>query len=266
MNEWNPAGRHFSAQERDRLRQTAEILLQARREVSPIAALPEELAPRDLDESYAVQSLMAEALGLVPGWKIGAPSPDAMPLFSPMPAWGGFSPSGAHVSEHFRRVRGVEGEIAFLIGKDLPPRATPYTREEITAAIASAHPAIELLESAFEDPDKAPRLSTIGDLQSNGGFLYGPALEGWQSVDLTKESITVVIDSVVRFEGTASNSAGTDLLRLVTYLANEGSHRTGGLRKGDWVTTGSWSGKELATQGSRVEVTFSTFGTVLLSF
>ncbi|WP_229740928.1 2-keto-4-pentenoate hydratase [Silvibacterium dinghuense] len=248
------------------MRQAAEILLRARRERTPVAALPEDLAPHDLDEAYALQSIVAEALGPVQGWKVGAPSPEAMPLFSAMPAWGGFTPSGAHVSEHFRRLRGVEGEIAFLIGSDLPPRSTPYTREEVIAAIASAHPAIELLESAFEDPDKTPRFSTIGDLQSNGGFIYGAALEGWQSVDLTRESVSVVIDGVVRFGGTASNSAGTDLLRLVTYLANEGSYRTGGLRAGDWVTTGSWSGKELALPGSRVDVEFSTFGTVTLHF
>ncbi|MFT4113397.1 2-keto-4-pentenoate hydratase [Silvibacterium sp.] len=260
------AEKHLSAKDRDRLRQAAEILLRARRECEPVTALPEELAPRDLDEAYALQDILAEALGPVGGYKVGAASPDSTPLFSPMPLWGGYSPSGALVADSYRRVRGVEGEIAFLLGKDLPARETPYTREELIEAIASAHPAIELLESAFEDPDKTPRLMTIGDLQSNGGFLYGPALEGWQNVDFTKESVKVVVDGAVRFEGTASNTAGTDLLRLVSYLANEGSKRTGGLLKGQWITTGSWSGKELATQGSRVEVSFSTFGSVFMSF
>jgi 2-keto-4-pentenoate hydratase len=106
----------------------------------------------------------------------------------------------------------------------------------------------------------------IGDLQTNGGFVHGPALPGWEQVDLTRESVTVSIDGAVRFEGTASNSAGTDLLRLVTFLANEGSYRTGGLRAGDWITTGSWSGKSLADHGSQVKVEFSTFGVVTMSF
>ena len=31
------------------------------------------------------------------------------------------------------RLRGLEAEISFLIGEDLPPRETPYTREEIVS-------------------------------------------------------------------------------------------------------------------------------------
>jgi len=76
----------------------------------------------------------------------------------------------------------------------------------------------------------------------------------------------VTIDGVVRFEGTASNAAGTDLLRLVTWLANEGQYRTGGLKAGDWITTGSWCGKFNANSGSEARVTFSTFGTVQIYF
>lgn len=260
------AGHRISAQENDRMRQAAEILLRARRERLPIADLPAGLRPHTLDEAYALQDIMAQACLKLGGWKVGAPSPDATPLFSAMPFWGGYGASGAHVVDHFRRLRGVEAEIAFQLGRDLPPQTEPYLRNEVKAAIASAHPAIELLESAFFEPEKADRLSVIGDLQSNGGFVYGPAVPDWEEIDLAQESVAVSIDGAVRFEGKASNSAGTDLLRLVTYLANEGSYRTAGLRAGDWITTGSWSGKELAEVGSRVEVRFSHFGIVTVSF
>ena len=252
--------------ENDRMRQAAEILLRARRERIPIANLPPKLQPHSLDEAYALQDIMAEACGPLGGWKVGAPSPDATPLFSAMPFWGGFGSTGVHVTDSYRRLRGVEAEIAFLLGGDLPPRETPYTREEIRAAIASAHPAIELLESAFLNPDTVDRLSVIGDLQVNGGFVHGPAVPDWWTLDLSRESVVVTVDGAVRFEGTASNSAGTDLLRLVTYLANEGSYRTAGLRAGDWITTGSWSGKALVAQGAAVEVSFSSFGVVRLTF
>lgn len=200
------------------------------------------------------------------GWKVGAPSPDATPLFSAMPFWGGYIPSGQRVSRNLRRLCGVEAEIAFLMGRDLPQRNQAYAREEVLDAIASAHPAIELLESAFNDPDKANRLSVIGDLQSNGGFAYGPAFAGWQSANFTDETVTVYVDDQVRFSDQASNSAGTDLLRLVIWLANEGAARTGGLRKGDWITTGSWSGKTYAMSGSTVQVSFSRFGEVTITF
>jgi 2-keto-4-pentenoate hydratase len=257
---------HLSGPEEDRLRQAAEILLKARRELDPIAELPAELRPNSQQEAYTLQNIVATALGPIGGWKIGASSPDVTPLFGPMPLLGGFAPSGYTLSRHMRRYRGVEAEIAFLLGKDLPARKQPYSREEVVDAITSAHPAIELLESAYLDPDKVDRLSMIGDLQMNGGFAYGPAYANWQNFDFSQESVTVSIDGSIRFEGTATNTAGTDLLRLVVYLANEGATRTGGIEAGQWVTTGSWSGKTLASAGSTALVSFKNFGNVELYF
>src|ERR1700677_4557936 len=149
------SGKRIPANDNDRMRQAAEILLEARRELTPIVELPEALKPHTLEEAYALQDIMAEAVGPIGGWKVGAPSPEATPLFSAMPFWGGYGSSGVHVTDSFRRLRGVEAEIAFLLGQDLPVREQPYSQDEVRAAIASAHPAIELLESAFVDPDKA---------------------------------------------------------------------------------------------------------------
>lgn len=272
------AAKHkLSGLDNDRMHKAAEILLKARREVAPIHELPQKLRPNNLDEAYALQDIMAlsvspnimgggKSIGPVGGWKIGAPAPDATPLFSAMPLWGGYARSGDCVSASFRRLRGVEAEIAFLLGKDLPPRTNFYSREEVVDAIASAHPAIEMLESAFRDPDKVDRLSMIGDLQMNGGFAHGTDVPNWKNLNLAEEGVEVLVDGDRRFEGKASNSAGTDLLRLVIWLANEGSYRTGGLQSGQWITTGSWSGKTFARSGSRVEVRFSSFGQVNLKF
>lgn len=256
----------LSGLDQDRMYRAAEVLLRARRETTPILNLPEDLRPHNLGEAYALQDIVA--MGFIPmgGWKVGAPAPDATPLCSPMPLWGGYVRSGQRVSRDLRRMRGVEAEIAFHLGRDLPARAQAYSREEVAEAIISAHSAIELLESAFADPDKADRLSVIGDLQSNGGFVFGPPVANWRSIDLRNESVRVRVGDELRFEGQASNSAGTDLLRLVVWLANEGAVRTGGLRSGDWITTGSWSGKTLAQAGSTARVQFSSFGEVAVTF
>lgn len=261
-----PEHSHVSSPEHQRMTHAAEVLLRARRELKPIHDLPEDLRPHTLAEAYALQEIVAVTQGRLGGWKVGAPSPDATPLLSPMPLWGGYAQSGQTISREMRRLRGVEGEIAFLMGKDLPRRKQPYTRDEVIAAIASAHPAIEILESAFADPDKADRLSLIGDLQMNGGFAYGPPIPDWQSIDFAEETVALYVDSEVCFEGKASNSAGTDLLRLVVWLANEGSERTGGLDAGNWITTGSWSGKKYAFSGQLVLVSFPHCGEVRITF
>ncbi len=250
----------------DRMRDAAELLLAARRNRAPIDNLPPDLRPHDLAEAYALQDVVAEALQPLGGWKIGAPSPEATPIFAPLALWGGFMKSGERLANTYSRLRGVEAEVAFLLRDDLPARHEPYTRNDVTAAIASAHPAIEILESAFAAPDAADHLSMIGDLQVNGGFVYGPPVAGWESIDLAQETVEVVIDGAVRCETGMSNTAGPDLLRLVTWLANEGQFRTGGLKRGDWITTGSWTGKLYARPGSSVQVSFAHFGTVAVSF
>jgi len=69
----------------------------------------------------------------------------------------------------------------------------------------------------------------------------------------------------VRVERVGSNTSG-DLVKLLPWLANEGAARTGGLRKGQWITTGSWTGNTLGSTGSVVDVAFSTVGDVTLRF
>ena len=249
------------------LHSAAGLLLEARCTGSPLADLPESLQPASLEEAYFVQDAIARALEPdgVKAWKIGAPAPDATPMFGPMiSAW--IADDASLLAEPRHRLRGLEAEISFLIGQDLPPRTTPYTREEIIAAIASCHPAIEELEAGVADPLKVARFTMIGDLQMHGGFVHGPAVPDWQQIDFAKESVALAVDGSVRVERTASNTAGTDLLRLVLYLANEGAARTGGLKRGSWITTGSWTGNTFATAGAQVNVRFSTAASVSLRF
>jgi 2-keto-4-pentenoate hydratase len=105
----------------------------------------------------------------------------------------------------------------------------------------------------------------VADLQMHGAFVYGAAVADWQRIDFSKERVTLAVDGVVRVERTGSNTSG-DLRRLLPWLANEGAARTGGLKAGQWVTTGSWTGVSLAIAGSQVDVDFSTAGGVHLRF
>ena len=122
--------------DKDRLHEAAEMLLEARRSQRPIDNLPLALRPKTLEEAYFVQDLMLQSLGKAGGWKVGAPSPEATPFYAPMPLVT-FAQSGARIAKQFRRLRGVEAEIAFLMGKDLAPRSAPYSRQEVVDAIAS---------------------------------------------------------------------------------------------------------------------------------
>lgn len=262
MAHFGQAAERLSGSRESTLIDAANALADARRTSRPMEDLPAEMRPATVDEAYDIQDMLSEMYGAVGGWKVGAPSAEGTPMFAPMPeVW--LAESG--VVMRARRYRGLEAEVAFLLGRDLPRRESPYSREEVVDAIASCHPAIEVLESGLVDPIKADRLSMIADLQMHGGFVFGPAFAGWREIDWTKEAVTLAVDGMVRVERTGSNTAG-DLMRLLPWLANEGAVRTGGLWAGQWITTGSWTGNTVAEENSSVDVSFANLGRVTLRF
>ena len=195
----------MNASRQSELLAAADLLLDARRTGVAIADLPENLRPTNNEEIDAIQDAIAAGFGPIGGWKIGAPSLEATPSFAPMPAeW--IAPSGSLLGGP-RHYRGLEAEIAFLVGEDLPPRATPYTRAEVLAAMASCHPVIEVLETAIADPNAADPKTPLADLQRNGGFIYGAAFD-WHNTNFDTEEVTLAVDGAVRRECVGSNTSG----------------------------------------------------------
>ena len=236
----------------------AETLLAARRDPAARPAhLPEP--PKDAAAAYDIQREVQTQLGPIGGWKVGAPRPGAPCTCAPIPA-AAIVPSPARVTQSECPDRGVEAEIALRIGTPLPPRNTPYTSDDIIAAIASAHPAIELLQSRYQDVDAVDPLTGLADVLSNHGLVVGPPIPNWQSVDLTTESVRVLVDGT-EIKHRTGNPAG-DMIPLLVWLANEGATWAGGLKAGDVVTTGSWTAKDTAPPGGHVQMVFDHCGTV----
>ena len=240
----------------------ASLFLTARRGTAPkLDGLPGALRPETESEAYAIQQAVIAGLGGVAGWKVGAPNPAAT-HFTCAPLPSGTVLDGPVTIEGSDR--GVEAEIAVRLGRDLPPRETPYTMDDIRAAIASAHPAIEVLESRFVDLAAAGALSGLADSLSNHSLVLGPAIAGWEQVNLLNESVRLLVDGKEVKHGTA-NPAG-EMLRLVVWLANEGAHWAGGLRAGQVVTTGSWTGKDYAEPGAEIIARFAHCGDAIVRF
>lgn len=203
--EFGQAKEQVSGAREAALMDAANLLMDARRTRHAVDELPADLRPTSLTEAYVVQDTLATAYGAIGGWKVGATSAEAEPIFAPMPM-ANIAPGG--VVLRAIRYRGLEAEVAFLLGRDLPARSDGYSRDEMLAAVASCHPAIEVLESAFIDPTTVDRLSMVADLQMHGAFVYGPAIADWRSIDFTQEKVTLAIDGSVRVEKQGSNTAG----------------------------------------------------------
>jgi 2-keto-4-pentenoate hydratase len=228
----------------------------------PIGSLPPELIPRTAEEAYAAQTALVARLmprfGPIVGWKVGAPSPTAGPAASPLLAdLVQYSP--AHFGGPRLRLRGIEAEVAFRFGGALPPRPEPYGEAEVSAAIHSIHPAIELVETRFETWETPPGLAKLADVGSNGGFCFGAGSAEWRSRDLERPAVSLEIDGKRVVERVGGNTAGHPMRTLV-WLANHAGRLGHGIRPGDIVTTGSHTGLAFAGRGSQVTARVAGLG------
>ena len=247
--------------------EAAALLLRARSDGKLFEQVPETLRPADEQTAYAIQQEFAKGLGEIGGWKVGAPGPDAPAACSPMPA-SGIVPSPATLSSAIYKQREVESEIAFMIGEDLPSRELPYEAADVMAAIIGCHPAIEVLQSRFADPNGAGALPVLADLIQHGAFVWGDPIEDWQDIDFAAVTVRQTIEGAgeAPAEKSAVGNPAGDMVRLMVWLANDGARWAGGLKAGQIVTCGSWTGKTPAPAASKVTATFEGAEPVLLSF
>ncbi len=228
-----------------------------------LRALSDDLRPRSADEAYEVQDAVLSKIGVAGGWKVGAKSPTAEPTCAPLPATLILRspqrfPPGAFA------LNGVEAELAFTLARDLPPRNARYTEADLLAAVASVHPAIEVVDSRFVDIVTTDAWSLLADFQSNGALVLGAGVAP-DSFLPGEQTVRLVIDGDQLVTSQGGNPAGS-LVRLLAWLADHAAERCGGLRCGDVVTTGSWSGMRFFPPGTRVAADFPGIGGVDLAF
>jgi 2-keto-4-pentenoate hydratase len=120
------------------------LLAEARRTGQPATVF--QPGPADVDEAYAVQDRIAAMLGPVGGWKVGAKTPDGMPNTAPL-LQDLVQTSPAAWPKHVFHLRGVEAEIAFKIGRDIPAGAGVVDEATAFAAVESVHAAIEIVDT-----------------------------------------------------------------------------------------------------------------------
>jgi 2-keto-4-pentenoate hydratase len=242
----------------------AALLVTARQGGGRIAALPPELVPASDAQAYAVQDAVLRRLGgAIAGWKVGAAGPAAEPNCAPLLEALAL-PSPAHFDPARFPLRGIEGEIAFRLGRGLPPRARPYDEDEVWDAIDTLHVAIELVDSRFADRQAMPPLALLADNGSNGAFAYGPPVHDWRAVDFLAQPARLVIDGKEVARARGGNAAGHPR-RLLAWLANHLARRGAGLAAGDIVTTGTHTGLLFAEPGAIVTAEFAGLGAATLT-
>ncbi len=228
--------------------------------------------PKTNADAYAVQEAIVSLSGCSRvGYKVGSTSEEAQRhLGTNEPGAGALLQPYIYespvempiVASH---MPAVEGEFAFRLASDLPPRDEAYTRDEVVAAIGELAGAVEVVGSRFSGGLSGKgRLLTTAD----GGVNIGLALGRWvpfQGQDLRDHPVSMTINGVAKGCGTGSRALG-DPLNVLHWLANHLSGRCLGLWNGAIVSTGTCTGLDAVVGGDCVRADFGALGAVEIQF
>lgn len=249
----------------------ARILTEAWEVGYALSELPKEWRPRTAAEGYRVQDLLAQELGFpVAGWKIGGTSAAARRLLKTRGPFAGrifasrIFESGTVLPSSGYRMRGLEGEFVFRLKKALPPRKRAYGLAEVSAAIGTMHPAIEVIESRYSDWLKVGVPSLIADQGANGALILGSPVPRWRLFKLDKLQVRMLVNGREVGAGSGADCLGHPIAALL-WLANLMRGRDG-IAAGQIVSTGTCTGLHRASPGDRAVADFGRLGTIEVGF
>lgn len=252
----------------DKIAAAAKVLNDHWRSGTKLENLDTSIRPQDRLEAYAVQAALAgHSTGKLFGWKIAATSgagqkhinvsgPLAGRIFAET-----VIANGGTASMKGNEMRVGEAEFAFRFAHDLPPRANPYSVQDVLDAISTLHPAIEIPDSRFANFVSAGEAQLIADNACAHLFVLGAATSAdWRARDLIEERPVITLRGN-QFIGHGSNVLGDPRVALA-WCANELRALGVTLRAGEIVTTGTCCTPLPIQAGDVFAADFGVFGKV----
>ena len=252
--------------------EAAAILLSNWQAVTRVDALPDDCRPADRAEGYAVAAALARQSGdSVAGWKIAATSEAGQkhinvegPLGGRILAGRVVAP-GATIPLAGNLMRVAEAEFAFVVGRDLPEKGSPYLQDEVMAAVSALHLTIEIPDSRYADFTKVGAPSLIADTACASWLAVGPAVEvDWRGIDLSAHRVAAFRNGEEAAVGGGMAVLGDPRIAM-TWLANEVARYGGGLEAGQFVTTGTCVVPVKIDSGDEIRADYGPLGTIAVS-
>jgi 2-keto-4-pentenoate hydratase len=253
----------------------AELLLGARRSKDEIAALPEDCRPRSERDAWAIQNAFVAAGGLTPcGWKLGATSrraQDFLGVERPFPGRVfaettreiGPGETAAYAAGDFL-FRLIEPEFCLRLGRRLEPGAAPH---EVAAAVETAHPAVEIVTSAYGSAwTEVGGFHLMADNAVHGALLIGPGQPLAGFGDLLAHEVHLSVDDFEVGSGTGAAVEGGGPLGALAWLSDALAGFETTLEAGALVTTGVVTPFTEVEAGQSVEADFGSLGRLRLRF
>jgi 2-keto-4-pentenoate hydratase len=98
----------------------------------------------------------------------------------------------------FTTFRNCETEFAFRLAHDLAPRDEPYGHNDVMAAIATLHPAIEVGDTRYRDRAGMGGIGVCADNSGGTEFVMADGIEAWRGLDLPAQTVVLEVDGEPR--------------------------------------------------------------------
>jgi 2-keto-4-pentenoate hydratase len=252
----------------DSIQAAASVLAEARQTRRTCSRVSERFHISTLADAYAVQELNTQAAlaegrrlsgrkigltSLAVQQQLGVDQPDFGMLFADMEFRDG------DVIDCARLIQPkAEGEIAFVLGRDLPNPDT--TLGELMRAVEYLVPALEIVDSAIEDW-KITLVDTVADNASSGLYVLGKTPVRLANLDLALEGMLLEKNGTQAAIGVGAACLGNPLdacLWLARTMAEVGRP----LRAGDVLLSGALGPMVPVTAGDSLRLRLTRLGEV----
>lgn len=241
--------------EQSEIEDAAMFLLHLRTQRDQVRGLPGELAPKTLDDAYAIQDATHHFAGWPIGMlKVGCTSVPAREALGIPHAIGGRVPA----------------EAVFASG-DIVPRAflasEPLLECEIALRVAadgtidSVAPAIELVNARFHDTSKVSGPSIIADNSAGCAAVLGSAVPMSAIGELGELAMSLIENGTEIAAGSAAALVDGPLGSVEWSVAHE-TARGRQVEPGTWIITGTCTGLTPTRWGASYRADFGPLGSV----
>jgi 2-keto-4-pentenoate hydratase len=257
-------------------KQASDVLISHWQKGTTLAELPEDLKPQTIPEGYEVQShILRQTSHSLWGWKIAATSIHGQKHINVDRPLAGrilqerVTPYGQKVSLGPNRMKVAELELAFRMGRDLMSTSSgkKWKMKEVMDAVDGLFLGVEVPDSRYEDFVHVGAAQLVADNACADKYILGPEVKDWKGRDLIEHKIVGWIEgsSDEKREGKGGMVLGDPRIAM-TWIANELAQLGVGLRKGEYVTTGTCVFPLTVKPGDKIVGDYGDMGRIEVKF
>lgn len=262
----------FPVTHESRLQAAAAVLAESRKTARPCCRISERFGIQSLADAYAVQELNTKAAlargrrlvgrkigltSLAVQQQLGVDQPDFGMLFADMERRDGEAIDCGRLIQPK-----AEGEIAFVLGRDLPD--ADATLGELVNAVEFVLPALEIVDSAIEDW-KITLVDTVADNASSALYVLGRTPTRLHGLDLALEGMLLEKNGAQAAIGVGAACLGNPL-EACLWLARTMAEVGRPLQAGDVLLSGALGPMVPVAAGDSLRLRLTRLGEVSCRF